>query len=429
MACVCKDRGGTKRVLFTCGDGDRKTIRLGKMEFRQADAVRVRVEALLAARLTGFLDNETQKWLAAAEDVLHAKLARAGLVEPRSGGRPTLRKLLDAYFETAAVKAGTLTTYKQTRRGLEEHFKPETLLSAIEPLEAIHWRQAMRESGLAEATIAKRIKTARQIFKQAQKWKMVSENPFADVKAGAQTNRSRMYFVSRADAEAVLDACPNAEWRALFALSRFGGLRCPSETLALRWTDIDWHRGRITIRSPKTAAYEGKDQRQLPLFPELRKYLLEALEHAPDRAEFIITRYRGAETNLRTQLHRIIARAGLKPWPKTFHNLRSTRQTELTEEFPAHVVCEWLGNSRVIAQSHYLQVLDAHYQKAAGQEGDEQQVAQIAAQHAAESSGIEMNVVQAGLAQGAPVQRVTGKFETVRERPMTPMGFEPMFSP
>src|SRR5690349_5940094 len=66
--------------------------------------------------------------------------------------------------------------------------------------------------------------------------------------------------------------------------------------------------------------------------------------------------YRDVSGNLRTQLHRIIERAGLIPWPKTFHNLRSTRQTELSEDFPAHVVCAWLGNSEDVAKDHYLQV-------------------------------------------------------------------------
>ena len=46
-------------------------------------------------------------------------------------------------------------------------------------------------------------------------------------------------------------------------------------------------------------------------------------------------------------------------------NLRATRQTELTEVFPAHVVSAWLGNSERIAAQHYLQVLDSHFEKAA----------------------------------------------------------------
>jgi hypothetical protein len=57
-------------------------------------------------------------------------------------------------------------------------------------------------------------------------------------------------------------------------------------------------------------------------------------------------------------------RANVVPWPKLFQNLRSTRQTELSEHFPSHVVCAWLGNSEEVAKKHYLQVTQAHVEKA-----------------------------------------------------------------
>jgi len=80
---------------------------------------------------------------------------------------------------------------------------------------------------------------------------------------------------------------------------------------------------------------------------------------------YLITRYRDSNANLRTQLTRIIRRAGLEPWPKLFQNLRSTRETELAETFPMHVVCCWIGNSEPVAAKHYRQVTDGHYEKAA----------------------------------------------------------------
>jgi hypothetical protein len=78
--------------------------------------------------------------------------------------------------------------------------------------------------------------------------------------------------------------------------------------------------------------------------------------------EPVITRYRSSAVNLRTELDRAIKRAGLEPWPKRFQNLRSTRETELTDQgFPQHVVCAWLGNSPKVAHKHYLQVTPAHF--------------------------------------------------------------------
>ena len=156
----------------------------------------------------------------------------------------------------------------------------------------------------------------------------------------------------------MLDACPDNEWRLIFALSRFGGLRCPSETLELRWSDIDWERGRIVIRESKTKA------RVIPLFDEIRSYLGTAFEEASDGALHVVQRYRAPNANLRTQLLRILARASLSAWPRLFHNLRASRETELANEFPIHVVCEWIGNSPDVARRHYLQVTEEHFKKA-----------------------------------------------------------------
>jgi hypothetical protein len=123
--------------------------------------------------------------------------------------------------------------------------------------------------------------------------------------------------------------------------------------------------------------------RLIPLFPELRKPLLDAFTEAEPGAEYVITRYRRPNSNLRTHFQRIIRRAGLEPWPKLFHNLRSTRQTELAESLPAHVVCAWLGNTEDIAKAHYLQVTDAHFTQAIGNVG---KAAQNPAQYGAVSS-------------------------------------------
>ena len=77
-----------------------------------------------------------------------------------------------------------------------------------------------------------------------------------------------------------------------------------------------------------------------------------------------ISRVLRDNANLRTQLQRIIKRAGLTPWPKLFQDLRATRETELAEDFPAHVVCAWIGNSPRVAAKHYLQVTADHFDRA-----------------------------------------------------------------
>ena len=211
-------------------------------------------------------------------------------------------------------------------------------------------------------------------------------NPFADLKASVQANKGREYFVTHEMAQKVLNACPDAEWRLIFALSRYGGLRCPSEHLQLKWGDVDWAKSRIVVHSPKTEHHPNGESRVIPIFPELRPYLVEVfdqavLEGGDVRNQSVITRYRERNCNLRTQLERIIGRAGLEPWPKLFQNLRSTRETELAEDWPIHVVCAWIGNSQAVAKKHYLQVTEDHLAKAARQ--PDQEAAQKQAQQPA----------------------------------------------
>ena len=171
-------------------------------------------------------------------------------------------------------------------------------------------------------------------------------------------------FVDHETIQRVLDACPSAKWRAVVSLCRFGGLRCPSEILCLTWGDILWDSSRIVVTAPKTAHHKGHEQRVILMFPELQKPLLEVAERSAEKVAPVITRYRSGNQNLRTTFNKIVKRAGIIPWPKPFQNLRSTRETELMETYPSHVVCKWIGNSEAVARKHYLQVTDAHFEKA-----------------------------------------------------------------
>lgn len=195
---------------------------------------------------------------------------------------------------------------------------------------------------------------------------MLVKSPVSDLRAPSQINKSREEFVTQETTQKVIDACPNAEWRLLVALARYGGLRTPSESLNLRLTDVDWQNGRITVNSPKTEHLPDKASRMVPLFPQLRPYLEDVYDLAKPGTIYFIQRYRDGDTNLRTHLQRIIRKAGVQPWGRLWQNLRSSRETELAEDFPLHVVTAWIGNTERVASKHYLQVTDDHFTKALG---------------------------------------------------------------
>ncbi len=361
---------GYGRVQYFVG-GKRHAIRLGHLGDGRAGAERLerfraKVHDLERSLALGQPpSDETVLWLNKLDDDVHAKLSKYGLVQPRVQTSMTLEKLAGEFMAAAGVIDSTRTTMEQTVACLFEFFDKTTPIRAIGPLQCEKWRQWMKDAkGYAQATISKRVKTARQMFRKAIAWKCLADNPLASVIAGKQSNKARQHFISREDAARVLAACPDAEWRLIFALCRYGGLRCTSEVHALRWCDVDERAGNLTVRSPKTE-HQGKPQRVVPLFGELAPFLLEVKEsRRPQPGDPVISQHAAANANLRTSLCRFIRRAGLVPWPRVFNNLRSTRQTEIESTYGIQAACAWIGNTQGVATEHYLQVTPEVAQRA-----------------------------------------------------------------
>ena len=119
----------------------------------------------------------------------------------------------------------------------------------------------------------------------------------------------------------------------------------------------------MLVRSEKTAHHVGQGSR-VPIFTDLMPFIEDAQELSEGKGEYLIHRYRDEESNLRTQLHRIIKRAHLTPWPKAFQNLRASRATHLVMHHPLHVVSQWTGHSIETMRKFYLQVTDEHREAA-----------------------------------------------------------------
>ncbi|MCI0675725.1 MAG: tyrosine-type recombinase/integrase [Phycisphaerales bacterium] len=429
MASITSESNGRKTIQFVGSDDKRRSIRLGKVSMKQAEAVKVKVEDLEAAVLTGAaLSRETAQWLTEVDDDLRDKLAAVGLVERRE--RATLAGFIDDYTSGRTdVKQSTRTVYARARRYLVEYFGESKPLRDITPGDADSWRLHLLDQGLAENTVRRSCGLAKQLFRAAIRRRLIQDNPFADLEVTVGSNKDRLYFVSLDESRKVFEACPDAEWRLIFGLARYGGLRIPSELMPLRWSDINWEKGCFTVTSPKTERHEGGESRIVPIFSELRPYLLEAFEKADEGAEFCISRYRNPTQNLRTELKRIIKRAGLKCWPKLWQNLRSTRETELADQFPVHVVTAWIGNSVQVAKKHYLQVTNEHFAKATREtEAVQNPVQQPAAATRSESRqsadelaqsaicGRELTVATACESDSQPKKVLSGPFPQIAGR-------------
>src|SRR5262245_49907129 len=122
MASITSQPNGRRLIQFVARDGGRPTLRLGKMPLRQAEAIKLRVEELLNADVTGTPPSrETAQWLATVNGSLRDKLAAVGLAEPIS--RTTLGAFIDDYAVTRKdVKGSTQLVYQRVRKHLVDFF-------------------------------------------------------------------------------------------------------------------------------------------------------------------------------------------------------------------------------------------------------------------------------------------------------------------
>jgi integrase len=363
MACLYheKDRD-TWRVIYNDGAGKRRTLSLGKVAKRQGEWWRTLVEELLHAQAAGgVVTKQLSDKVGRVSMEMLTRLANLGLIEPPTPDADMeLGKVIDRFISLHEGEESTKGVIGRCRRHLVNHFGERRRIDTITKTDADSWGEYLTEKAeLSKATKGRTVKTGKQIFKWAVKRDLIEKSPFEELKGNKSINPDRMVFVDRATIQKVIDHCPDDEWKLIIALSRYGGLRCPTEHLELKWSDINWERGVMTVRSPKTKRYPNGASRIVPLFKELRPFL-DACFHDPEADSVqVISRYRRPNQNLRTQLERYIARAGVRVWCKLFQNLRASRATELKTSLPAHTAAKIMGHSIEVAASHYWQMTDA----------------------------------------------------------------------
>jgi hypothetical protein len=162
------------------------------------------------------------------------------------GRQSALGPFIDGYIaDRSDLKGSTAKVYGHTRRNLIAFLGADKPLASVTKGDADEFRrflarpEAKKGQELADNTVRRRCAIAKQYFQAAVDRGLIALNPFGKMKGLAvRGNESREFFVTRETAQRVLDTCPDSNWRLLFALSRYGGLRCPSEHFGLRFGAI-----------------------------------------------------------------------------------------------------------------------------------------------------------------------------------------------
>lgn len=367
MASIIHRKDGHRWIQFV-GPTGRRVIRFGKVPDRVAAIAKAHIEDLL----TGHPSKTTRVWVAEQPAKIRKRLVTLGLIESTAN---TLTELTTAYIDSLANAKSTVDTAHHVTWNLLDYFGENCLIRSINEASPRLFHGYMKTRGkrigkrngdergpLSIATASKRMDIAKRIFQFAVDCRWLDSNPFEAIPSRNEINRARDRFIKAELIEELLDIV-DVEFSALVALVRYGGLRCPSEVLKMTWDAVDWDRMSICVQSIKTRHHRGRNIRLVPMFPEIHSRL-DALWQCVEAGALLFPNHQVTRTAITNKLQRYLRRLGHALWPKPWQNMRTTRETELTEQFPIHVVCSWIGNSPKVAIEHYNQITAEHWASA-----------------------------------------------------------------
>lgn len=373
MASLQALSNGRRVIQFQGADLKRRSIRLGLMPAKQAEAVKVKIESLVIAAATNLpLDIDTAKWVAGLDDTLASKLSAVGLIEHRR--RPTLDEWLTLYIDERAadsnLKPSSLKKLKQAATKLREILPalptPVPLATRIDKLTALSgkaWQQTLAK-GSSRAYMRTMTGNAKTIFNEAVARKLIESNPFATLASGSTASGTKT-VISREDFKRFIDALPNTQWKLYFALARYAALRVPSESQALTWGDVDFDGARLSVTSVKTQHHVGHERRQVPIDPDLMILLRDRFEEAAEGSQSVCTI--NGPGNIRRVFRAACRRAGLSEWKRMMQTLRSSCEIEWAAYLPQYAVSKMVGHSIVVSGKHYANsVGDEIFEKVSG---------------------------------------------------------------
>jgi integrase len=300
-----------------------------------------------------------------AQSYLNKVLRERDLGRQVDGVTVTLDEFLDRWLDTAAKPKLREKSYHSYESLLRRYIRPvlgERILSAVTPLDVQDAYQKMIDRGLSSRTVRYTHSVLRSAIRQAIRWRLLAQDPTD----GAQLPRLRrreMRVLGVEQSRAFLSAALKTHYGPVFAIALTTGMR-PSEYLALKWQDIDWDRGTVSVVRTLEKSADGwrfaetKRARSRRII-KFQNWMLETLKNLqartirrsgcsrPDNSELVFTSPAGRpiySDKLAKRFKAILGQNGL-PMIRLY-DLRHTAATlALSAGVPPKVVAEQLGHA------------------------------------------------------------------------------------
>jgi integrase len=170
----------------------------------------------------------------------------------------------------------------------------------------------------------------------------------------------------------VLDEEPNQKAANLMRLALYTGMR-RGELFRLKWADIDWERGFISLTGDQSGGYDtgpkGGKNKKIPLTEPAAEVLQRVMEAAGgDIGPYVFPGRdgKGQLTDIRRQVRRIKEKAGLPDDFRPLHGLRHTFASSLASsgEVDMYTLQKLMTHSSPQMTERYAHLRDEAMQKA-----------------------------------------------------------------
>lgn len=295
-----------------------------------------------------------------------SRLAEKGIVDVKD--EITLGELFEKYFDakrrdwTGGTEAKRCADKNSFFRFFDESERANEVdeKNVLEFKEFLFARGRANGAPFARATANRTLKSAREVFEWSVKTGILRENVFKSIKIGGTANPDKNRYIETQTVRRLLATCDlqehweeerRQEWRVLIVLCRVCGLRNPTETTRLKWSDVDFAKGELHIDEVK-----NKRRRVCPMFAPVRVELERLREIRGDNPGVYVVESLRTCSNMGTTFKKLVERAGLALWPKIFHNLRKSAATDICNAYGAKSESVWLGHTERISFDFYQQI-------------------------------------------------------------------------
>jgi len=209
-----------------------------------------------------------------AQKILDSR--RTEIIEGRLPGvmrshAPTLKSYISEYLDSRTdLHPNTRTRYGGSKRFLEDFFSATRLPDITDAL-IEDYKTARIRRGTGPTGVNRDLSLLRLVLKQARRERYITQNPLGDRDHFLNERKERLQarpFTLEEEQRLLLVA--KGYLRPLILLLLDTGLRPNAEALPLKWRDVDFERGMITVIASKTPA----GLRTVPMTTRLKTELL-----------------------------------------------------------------------------------------------------------------------------------------------------------